>query len=206
MQLFNGTDWVSVATVSAPNGTVTICSQVWKDKNLSTDKYRDGSVIPQVTDAITWSALTTGAYCYYNNDSATYSNTYGKLYNWYAVNDPRGLAPIGWHIPSFNEFTALSTCLGGDAIAGGALKEIGFTHWVSPNLGATNSSGFTALPSGYRFNDGSFNTITTYGYFWSITESSQTQGWYRFLRYAQTDFNFNYTNKAAAFSVRLIKD
>src|ERR1035437_4904310 len=132
--------------VSIPS--VTICTQSWMLKNLDVSTYRNGDLIPEVTDGSAWSALTAGAWCWYNNDSATNASTYGKLYNWYAVNDPRGLAPTGWHVPSDAEWTTLSTCLGGNAVAGGAMKETGTTHWTSPNTGATNSSGFTGLPGG----------------------------------------------------------
>ena len=126
--------------------TVTICDQVWMAKNLDVTTYRNGDVISQVTDPTAWNALTTGAWCYYNNDPAN-GTIYGKLYNWYAVNDPRGLAPTGWHIPTEGELIALSDCLGGQEVAGGKLKETGTAHWLSPNI-ATNETGFTALPGG----------------------------------------------------------
>ena len=105
--------------------SITICNQVWMLKNLDVSTYRNGDPIPQVTDPTTWVGLTTGAWCYYNNDPAN-GAIYGKLYNWYAVNDPRGLAPTGWHVPSDAEWTELSTCL--DAISptgnvGGKMKE-----------------------------------------------------------------------------------
>ena len=114
MLYWNGSSWVAVApgthdqTLTFCNGiptwgpclNVAICSQVWMNKNLDVSTYRNGDPIPNVTDPAIWAGLTTGAYCYYNNDSATYAVVYGKLYNWYAVNDPRGLAPIGWHVPS----------------------------------------------------------------------------------------------------------
>ena len=129
------------------------------DKNLDVDRYRNGDPIPKVTDPTAWVALTTGAYCYYNNDSATYAATYGKLYNWYAVNDPRGLAPAGWHIPSDAEWATIETCLGGASVAGGEMKETGTIHWQSPNTGATNSSGFTGLPGGYRNYDVVFSDV-----------------------------------------------
>src|SRR5450759_1177427 len=166
-----------------PIPSVTICTQVWMLKNLDVSTYRNGDLIPKVTDPTAWSALTTGAWCWYNNDSATNASTYGKLYNWYAVNDPRGLAPTGWHVPSDAEWTTLSTCLGGNAVAGGAMKETGTTHWTSPNTGATNSSGFTGLPGGYRNNDGSFNNVGNFGYWWSSTELNTTDAWYRNLYY-----------------------
>jgi uncharacterized protein (TIGR02145 family) len=129
--------------------SVTICNQVWMSSNLNVSQYRNGDVIPQVTDPTQWKNMTTGAWCYYNNDSSN-GAIYGKLYNWYAVNDPRGLAPQGWHVSTTNEWSTLTTCLGGDQVAGGPLKETGTSHWNSPNLGATNATGFTALPGGSR--------------------------------------------------------
>ena len=140
-------------TVSDVDGnvyqTVTICNQTWTKSNLNVSKYRNGDFIPQVTDPTAWANLTTGAWCYYNDDPAN-GAVYGKLYNWHAVNDPRGLAPQGWHIPSDIELTTLTNCLGGESIAGGQMKESGFAHWLSPNTDATNSSGFTGLPGGSR--------------------------------------------------------
>src|ERR1035437_5597261 len=155
--------------VSIPS--VTICSQIWMLNNLEVTTYRNGDPIPQVTDSIQWVNLTTGAWCYYNNNSAN-GPVYGKLYNWYAVNDPRGVAPAGWHVPSDAEWTTLSTCLGGDLIAGGPMKETGTTHWTYANSGATNSSGFTGLPGGYRTNVGTFNVVGSAGGWWSSTEAT----------------------------------
>ena len=159
--------------------TVTICNQVWMLKNLDVDHYRNGDPIPQVTDETEWRNLTTGAWCYYENDSAN-GATYGKLYNWYAVNDPRGLAPEGWHVPSDADWTTLNTCLGGDAVAGGKMKSVGTIEagtglWLAPNTDATNSSGFTGLPAGYRvgsiyvqFTD--FDHIAINGLWWVSTD------------------------------------
>ena len=120
--------------------TVKIGSQFWMKQNLNTAHYRNGDIIPQITSTNLWATLYTGAWCWYNNDPAIYAATYGRLYNWYAVNDPRGLAPMGWHVPTDAEWTTLSTSLGGDAAAGGAMKETGTTHWTTPNTGATNCS------------------------------------------------------------------
>ena len=139
------------------NDTVRVCSQTWMTKNLDVAYYRNGDPIPQIIDPIQWSSLTTGAWCYYNNDAAN-GAIYGKLYNWYAVNDPRGLAPVGWHIPSSPEYISLINCLSGATVAGGKMKETGTTHWLSPNAGATNSSGFTGLPGGFRGINGSTQT------------------------------------------------
>jgi uncharacterized protein (TIGR02145 family) len=162
---------ISFTTQSTISNEVTICNQVWMKKNLDVSVYRNGDPIPQVTDSVEWKNLTTGAWCYYNNDPVT-GATYGKLYNWYAVNDVRGLAPQGWHIPSDTEWTILSNCLGGSGLAGGALKETGNAHWSTPNTSATDSSGFTALPGGLR-NPGAVYSVFGYlgqlGNFWSST-------------------------------------
>jgi uncharacterized protein (TIGR02145 family) len=140
---------------ACPIAKITICDQTWMVKNLDVDHYRNGDPIPQVTDETEWRNLTTGAWCWYRNDSTRYSATYGKLYNWYAVNDPRGLAPEGWHVPSDADWTTLITCLGGNEVAGGKMKSVGTIEdgtglWLAPNTDATNSSGFTGLPGGYR--------------------------------------------------------
>ena len=184
--------------------SVTICTQVWMLKNLDVSTYRNGDPIPQVTDSIQWVNLTTGAWCYYNNNSAN-GPVYGKLYNWYAVNDPRGLAPAGWHVPSDAEWTTLSTCLGGDLIAGGPMKEIGTTHWTPPNTGATNTSGFTGLPGGTRNND-TFNGVGFNGFWWSSTEYDTSIAWLRYLAYANGIFGRIASNKQCGFSVRCLRD
>lgn len=187
--------------------SVRICGQIWTTKNLDVDHYRNGDPIPQVTDPGTWASLTTGAWCWYNNDSATFAATYGRLYNWYAVNDIRGLAPTGWHVPSSGEWATLSTCLGGDAVAGGKMKESGIAHWSSPNTGATNSSGFTGLPGGGRFPNGTFSSLDFYaGQWWSASEYSASSSWYRLLFYNTTDVNGFSAFKSCGFSVRLVRN
>ncbi len=195
-------------TTSLPS--VTICNQVWSTKNLDVSTYRNGDPIPQVTDPNQWANLTTGAWCYYNNDPAK-GLIYGKLYNWYAVNDPRGLAPSGYHVPSDAEWTTLVTCLGGQTFAGGKMKEVGLTNWLSPNTGATNSSGFTGIPGGYRDANngsfiGSFNNIGGYGYWWSFTEDDTYDAWYRIMFYNNNFVFRDNFPKGFGFSVRCIKD
>ena len=205
-----------ISTVSAPSNSITplasvnIDTQRWTNKNLEVTTYSDGTVIPQVTDPIAWAALTTGAWCYINNTAAN-GTTYGKLYNWYAVagihdNDPntpnKVLAPAGWHIPTDAEWTTLTTFLGGESVAGGKMKITGTTFWTSPNTGATNSSGFSALQGGYRDSNGSFSTIN--GNWWSSSEFSASNAWSRYLNYNFINaYRINY-NKAAAFSVRCL--
>ncbi|MBZ5856947.1 fibrobacter succinogenes major paralogous domain-containing protein [Flavihumibacter profundi] len=186
--------------------TISIGSQLWMKENLKTTRYRNGDVIPEVTDPTAWVGLTTGAWCWYNNDSAAYASTYGKLYNWYAVHDPRGLAPTGWHVPSDVEWTSLSTGLGGDPVAGGKMKETGTTHWLTPNDGATNSSGFTGLPGGTRVDDGSFGSVVNYGYWWSSSEGSPADAWFRLLGYYDGYLYKSQFNKRFGMSVRCIRD
>ena len=208
---FKGGVWTMLSeTTTYPNGTatpvLTVCCQSWMTKNLDVDKYRNGDPIPKVTDPTAWTALTTGAYCYYNNDSATYAATYGKLYNWYAVNDPRGLAPEGWHIPTDFEWTTLENCLGGSTVDGGAMKETGTIHWTTPNTGATNISGLSGLPGGARDVSGPFVGLSGNGFWWSATENDATTSWYRFLSYDNGSIYRGYVAKQDGLSVRCIRD
>jgi uncharacterized protein (TIGR02145 family) len=161
--------------------TVTIGNQVWMKENLKTSKYRNGDVIAEVSDSAQWAAIwnngnPTGqaAWCYYNNDAAN-NTTYGKLYNWYVVADPRGLCPAGWHVPTAGEWNILETFLGGNNLAGGKMKsmgtiEAGTGFWYSPNIGATNSSGYSGLPGGCRNKGGSFSIFGYEGYWWGSNE------------------------------------
>ena len=185
--------------------TVTIGKQVWMKKNLDVTTYRNGDPIPQVTDGTAWANLKTGAWCYYSNDPA-YGNTLGKLYNWYAVNDARGLAPTGWHVPTDAEWTTLTDCLGGEIIAGGKLKETGTSRWNSPNAGATNSSGFSAVPGGCRAFFVAFNTIDYFGFWWSTTVDDTTNTWGRSLLFNSASINSGKGYKGNGCSVRLVRD
>ena len=184
---------------------VQIGSQRWTGCNADTEFYNNGDPIPEVTDPIAWAALTTGAWCHYNNDPLN-DVKYGKLYNWHAVNDPRGLAPTGYHIPSDSEWTTLTTFLGGTSIAGGKMKEEGLCHWTTPNTDATNTSLFTGLPGGFRYNTGNFSFLNTFGAWWSSTERYAGNPWYRGL------YNFNgivdvgSISTEHGLSVRFIKD
>jgi uncharacterized protein (TIGR02145 family) len=148
--------------------TVTIGTQVWMVENLKTTKYSNGESIPNVMDKTAWSMTNTGAYCYYNNDAASFKDTYGALYNYHAVTDSRKLAPAGWHIPSENEWIALITYIGGNYNQGGKLREPGTSHWTSPNTGATNELGFTALPGGDRY-FGNFELLGYQAMWWSTS-------------------------------------
>ena len=157
--------------------TIQIGTQTWMAENLKTTRYRNGDSIHNETVNSTWVALSTGSYCWYYNDSSSYKATYGALYNWFAVNDSRNLAPKGWHIPTDDEWSTLTTYLGGVNVAGYKIKETGNMHWVSLDASVTNISGFTALPSGYRrggVNYGTFGTIRSQEFMWTSTENSAT--------------------------------
>jgi len=184
--------------------TVWIGGQLWMAENLKTTKYTDGMPIPLVTDNVQWAGLTTGAYCWYNNDVANKA-IYGALYNYYAV-QTGSIAPIGWHVPSEAEWTQLENYLGGSSIAGGALKETGTTHWLSPNAGATNITGFTALPGGLRRSYGPFDSIGRNGFWWSSTEFNAAGTWYRVMTYADSYVGSTSKPKEFGFSVRCVRD
>lgn len=206
---------VSFTTAS----TVAIGTQTWTAINLDVATYSDGTSIPQVTTASDWAGLTTGAWCYYNNDSAN-GAVYGKLYNWYAVagihdaasfSNPslrKQLAPTGYHIPTDAEWTLLTDFLGGESVAGGAMKETGTTHWFAPNTGATNSSGFTGLPGGHRTYgaDATFHAIGSYGFWWSSLEYDATNAWGSVLHLDNGTAYWASNNKANGFSVRCLRD
>jgi uncharacterized protein (TIGR02145 family) len=218
IEIYRSAGWFNICsgTISTSISRVSSCGQTWMTKNLDVSTYRNGDIIPEVSDSAQWSILTTGAWCWYNNDSATYGTIYGKLYNWYAVSDPRGLAPSGWHIPSNTEWNTLVKCLDPAAdttcmscaqsgIAGGALKQIDTTYWLSPNTGATNNTGFTSLPAGHRYDYGTFKNIGEEADFWTSSPNANN-ALFRFLSYYNSSIGTNSYGKANGFSVRCIKD
>jgi len=196
------------------DSTITICNQTWMKNNLNVSHYRNGDTIPEIRDAIQWKNLTTGAWCYYNNDS-TNGKIYGKLYNWYAVNDPRGLAPEGWHVPTDDDWKELEICLGmsqeeadadnwrgtdeGSQLAGK------YNLWEDGNLRNNISftkSGFNALPGGYRASQ--FYNIGENASFWTSTVY-QTSGISRRLSYDNSAIYKDVDNKNAGYSVRCVR-
>jgi len=179
--------------------------QEWMAENLRTTFYANGDPIPNVTDANQWQNLTTGAWAHYNNDSQ-YENPYGKLYNWYAVDDSRNVCPTGWHVPSDAEWTVLSDYLGGEAVAGGKMKSTGTAYWFTPNTDATNESGFSGLPGGDRSSNGTFNAGGGTGLWWSSTEGDTVNAWSRVLGYNDGAVYRDGLNKADGFSVRCLRD
>jgi uncharacterized protein (TIGR02145 family) len=184
---------------------VVIGTQTWMVENLKTTHFNNGSEIPLISNNTTWGNLSSPGYCWYNNDESSNKRIYGALYNWYTVNTGN-LCPSGWHVPKKEEWDVLSSNLGGDNSAGGKLKEIGTTHWLSPNIGATNESGFTGLPAGQRDNMGTFLYLGLNGFWWANTISYSDWAFSRELDYDYSNF-FSFNDKMKfGFSVRCIKD
>ena len=178
---------------------IKIGTQTWTTKNLDVTTYRNGDAIPQVQDT-TWANLTTGAWCYYENKTAK-GTTYGKLYNWFAVNDTRGLAPIGYHIPTDAEWIILTDNLGEEA--GTKMKST--SGWYN-NGNGTNTSGFAGLPGGYRNTNGNFDFIGVDCSWWSSSEYDSNNAWYRDLYSNTGNVNRDYSYKRNGFSVRCLRD
>ena len=177
-------------------------------ENLKTSRYRNGGLITNVTDNTAWGNLTTetiGAWSYYNNDE-TNNAIYGKLYNWYTTLGDT-LCPSGWGVPSDAEWTTLTDSLGGESVAGSKMKSKGITYWSSQSAGTDNSSGFSALPGGYRNSDGSFASIRNFAFFWSATESDNGYAWGRGL-YSSNGFVGRGSGDGKSFgaSVRCLRD
>ncbi len=184
--------------------SVKIGTQEWMVENLKTTKFNDGTAIPLVTGDAAWTNLLTPAYCWFNNNTGN-KNIYGALYNFPTIYTGL-LCPSGWHIPSDAEWTTLTDYLGGLDVAGGKMKETGTTHWNAPNTEATNTSGFTALPGGYRIDYGNYLLFNRFGYYWSSTSKDASNSWIRFM-----DSNYAYVvsdarSKSNGYSVRCLKD
>lgn len=196
---------------TSSNASTTICGHTWTTSNLDVNTYRNGDPIPQVTDPLAWVALTTGAWCWYNNDSATFHNV-GRLYNWYAVNDPRGLAPEGWHVLTDTEWGAMESCLGEDTV-GYRIRSAGAGHWPGPATDADNSSGFSGLPSGMRSEGGVFSHAGSSAVYWTSVSGSETDAWcVRLIHHINNKgipamiTGVGYMGKSDGYAVRCVKD
>ena len=185
--------------------TIGIGSQIWTSENLKTTKYNDGTPVPFASCARIWSALISPGYCWYDNDDIQFRNTYGALYNWYAVNTEK-LCPSGWHVPSFDEWTILETFLGGSIIAGGKMKETATDLWQSPNTGATNESGFNGVPGGYRGDQGLYIDTEIAGIYWTSNWADTEKAFYRALSSNVTDLIHGTNILSYGASVRCIKN
>jgi uncharacterized protein (TIGR02145 family) len=202
------------ATVTDIDGnvynTVLIGSQCWTAENLKVERYRNGDNIPTGLSNSAWETTTNGAFAVYDNVAANKA-TYGLLYNWFAAVDPRGLCPTGWHVPTDADWTQLTDHLGGEGVAGGEMKATGILEagtglWLSPNFAATNNSGFSGLPGGFRYDFGFFDERGFNGYWWSSSENSASDAWYRVLNYFLRGAGRASTIKPYGFSVRCLLD
>ena len=183
---------------------VKIGNQIWMKENLRVSRYRNGGLIPNVTDGTAWSNSTTGAWSYYNNDVSN-NAIYGKLYNWYTTLGDT-LCPTGWGVPTDAEWTTLTTYLGGESVAGGKMKTTGTTYWYSQSAGTDNSSGFSVLPGGYRDNDGSFYYIRYGAFFWTASEDDNNYAWDRYLYFNNSNVFRGSNNESVGASVRCLRD
>lgn len=192
--------------------TIQICNQIWMAKNLNTSRYRNGDIIPHIQDPIQWANSSIGAWCYFKNDSSN-GSVYGKLYNWFAVNDARGLAPQGWHVATDNEFGILKNCQGNFNVAGCKVKESGSLHWGIYNTCSTNESGFTSIPVGERGPSGVFNgfgsiengNLLTGTRYWTAYENF-TNSNYVSLGADGSAFGGGLLDSYVGLSVRCVKD
>ncbi len=194
--------------------TIKIGNQVWLQENLRTKKYRNGKSISKNITKAQWTADKTGACSVYDNDSIK-ENAFGLLYNWYAVANPAGLCPTGWHVAKDSEWNQMVKYLDDYAdtteqkrvqseVAGGQLKEIGITHWASPNTGATGTANFLGFAGGNKSGDGKCNDVGAYGYWWTATSSSAAEAYGRLLSYFNGNIDRFKTSKNLGFSVRCI--
>jgi uncharacterized protein (TIGR02145 family) len=185
--------------------TIIIGEQVWMAKNLRTTRLNNGATIPNVINGTEWSGMSTPAYCWFNNDDSLNRITYGGLYNWYAVNTGK-ICPAGWRVPSDNDWLLLTNFLKGESAAGGKLKETGTLHWNSPNVAATNETGFTALPGGLRLTKGRFEYMGFYSIWWSSTSNNNRTAWCRLLNYENSlVYRFD-DDKRTGLSIRCVRD
>jgi uncharacterized protein (TIGR02145 family) len=195
--------------------SVTIGTQVWMVENLKTTRYRNGDSIPNITDNYQWYNLTSGAYCNYDNLLIN-GDKYGNLYNWHAVSDGRNIAPVGWHVATDEEWTTLTNYVAANPGTSGSIAKVlaSQTDWVSSvetgvignDLSKNNTSGFSALPGGYRDYSGSFNHLGDIGGWWTATEVSPSFAWFRALGYDGAGVGRDYNDKYYGFSVRCVRD
>lgn len=184
--------------------TIVIGTQTWLNSNLKTTKYNNGTPIPLVTENDKWSTSTTHAYCWYNNDIRMAKEIYGALYNWYAAT--KNICPEGWHVPTLDDWNTLIDYLGGENVAGGKLKEAGSTHWIYPNNGATNESGFTACPGGERNRYGEYSGLGNTSIWWTSSPGYEIYGWRLFINNGRSNIVTTAFPKEVGFSIRCVKD
>lgn len=206
LSLFAGFYVSSVDDVDGNSyGVVIIGKQSWMATNLKVAHYRNGDAITHITDDNEWGKITTGAWCNYNNDAAN-DFKYGKLYNWYAVSDPRNIAPVGWHVATDADWKTLSSFLGGETVAGGKLKEAGTINWLAPNTDATNQYRFNALPGGFRGANGRYFKLNEKGEWYSIYKKDKKFAFNREMFFDDSNLHYSIGDSSLGYSVRCVKD
>jgi uncharacterized protein (TIGR02145 family) len=185
---------------------IKIGTQTWMAENLKATKYQNGDAIGTTDPVRDINGETAPKYQWAYESTQSNAAIYGRLYTWYAITDSRGVCPVGWRVPTDVEWTTLAGYLGGAEVAGGSLKESGLSHWESPNTGATNISGFTALPAGYSFSSGGFSELGSTGYWWTATHDIDDLAWYRSVSYNSTEISRYNITKKYGYSVRCIKE
>jgi uncharacterized protein (TIGR02145 family) len=206
--VFNDPLYYNMKAAKLLSSGLTIGYQTWMNKNLAIDRFKNGDIIPMAKTDEEWQSAAEGkqpAWCYYNDD-VTNGEIYGKLYNWYAVNDLRGICPEGWHVASDKEWVLLTNYFGGINTAGGKLKATKTNYWQAPNVGATNIRGFSALPGGYRDFDGGFYLGGYQGFFWSHTKNNDEYAWGRTMYNSNAGVNRYYYEMSLGASIRCLKD
>lgn len=187
--------------------TIHIGTLVWLTPNLRTTHYSNGVPVPMITDSVLWAHTNSGARCYYDNDSAMYDSVYGALYNYFVITDTNKICPTGWRVPTNNEWLATEVDVGGLDIAGGEMKEAGTAHWMSPNVGATNHSGFTGLPGGAMDPyTSTYTWLRENGLWWTATSYSGSMAWSTYMWYMSTSVDHNPVSKKAGMSIRCVQD
>ncbi len=201
--------WSTSSQTAEPPETITIGEQVWMKKNLQVDKFRNGDPITHARTGLEWEIAMINeepAWCYYDNDPA-HGEKYGKLYNWYAVSDPRGLAPEGWRIPTVDDWSVLMDALGGDSVAGKRMKSTdSWADHQGRSGSGTNESGFSGFPGGLRYGDGSFEDAGHVGFWWLYPDHPRDFPRYRILSKNADEATIGSGNRERGFSVRCLRE
>lgn len=183
---------------------IKIYNQTWFAENLKTTTFNDGTPINYGADSVVWSSTDSALYCWYSNNPRQYKDVYGALYNWHAVKSEK-LCPKGWKVPDEENWQWLVDSLKGENVAGGKMKHSGTLYWTATNTGATNSSGFRALPGGYRNIISEYKNLNDYGFWWSASNQGDSSAWYHCLYYYSAKIYRNHTKHNMGFSVRCVK-
>jgi uncharacterized protein (TIGR02145 family) len=212
MQVYNGFLWKNMSGHAASNISypfIKLCNDTWMLKNLAVRTYRNGDSIPVITDPTQWSNLTTGAMCWFYNNPTAYDSIFGPMYNWYAVNDPRGIAPVGWHVASDKEWRTASECVGGDSIAAIKMRDTSnlWNYTLPFPVYADNASGFTALPGGLREVNGTYQSLgSDGGFWWTSTQTTINTAWARLLAYDGAFIIYYDSDNKNGYYIRCVKD